>query len=63
MTAALQMHWMPEYIYHTIYMWMIGKCPKNLYAKIPDKMTYANSADSDQEQSDQSLHYLLHVFH
>ena len=25
-----------------------GKCPKNSNTKVSDKMTYANSADSDQ---------------
>ena len=25
-----------------------GKCPKILYTKVSDKMTYADSADTDQ---------------
>ena len=35
-----------------------GKCPKNSNTKASDKMTYANSVDPDQEQSDQGLHCL-----
>ena len=34
-----------------------GKCPKILKTKVSDKMTYANSADPE-EQSDQGLHCL-----
>ena len=30
--------------------------PKLLYTKVSDKMAYANSADSYQEQSDLGLH-------
>ena len=35
---------------------MYRKCSKISYTKVPDKTEYANSADPDQEWSDQALH-------
>ena len=35
-----------------------GKCPKLLYIKTSDNMSYVNSAVLVQKQSDQDLHYL-----
>ena len=35
-----------------------GICPQIFYTKISDKIAYANSANPDQEHSDQGLHCL-----
>ena len=36
-----------------------GKCRKILITKVAEETASANSADTDQEQSDQGIHYLL----
>ena len=44
----MEKKWDTEFITSSNLSEGYGKCPKNSNTKVSDKMTYANSADSDQ---------------